>query len=324
MARLFWSPAVPLILMYHRIADRGPDPWKLAVSPTLFDQHLNLLKQRRTVLPLGEFGRRHRLGELPANAVAITFDDGYACNACAAAPLLERHGLPATIFLTTGCMSKDEEFWWDALERIVSITDAQKLDLLIGGAAVPIELGKRDDPDAGCSWDAGVRPATRRQAAYLELWSRLRLARESERREAMAALHRQADMPQLARPSHRVMTAAEVHKISASGLIEIGAHSVTHPVLSSLTSAEQSLEVTGSRDACCDLVGYRPHAFAYPFGDYNNDTVATVADAGFGLACTTDAFGVGREAQRLRMPRLQVGEWTTSELMAAMSDLEAN
>jgi peptidoglycan/xylan/chitin deacetylase (PgdA/CDA1 family) len=310
--------------MYHRIAERGADPWRLAVSPTLFDQHLSLLKQRRMVLPLVEFGRRHRLGELPANAVAITFDDGYACNACTAAPLLEKHGLPATIFLTTGCISKDEEFWWDALERIVSTTAAEKLDLLIGKVGASIQLGKRDDPRVGFYWDAGVTPTTTRQAAYLELWSRLCLARGSERREAMVSLHRQADTPELARQSHRVMTVEEVRKILASGLIEIGAHSVTHSLLSSLTSAEQSSEITGSRDACCDLVGYRPCTFAYPFGDYNDDTVAIVADAGFGLACTTDAFGVGRDAQRLRMPRLRVGEWTVPELVAAMSDLEAN
>ena len=115
-------PAAPLILMYHRIAEAKVDPWRLAVSPNLFDEQLALLKKRRIVLPLVEFGLLHRGGRLPAKAVAITFDDGYACNALAAAPLLAKHSAPATIFLATGWISSPKEFWWDALERIISAT----------------------------------------------------------------------------------------------------------------------------------------------------------------------------------------------------------
>src|SRR5262245_51197852 len=107
-ARRLRGGQVPLILMYHRIAEAEADPWRLAISPTLFDEQLELLKQTRLVLPLVEFGRLHHAGQLPANAVAITFDDGYACNALRAAPLLEKYGLTATIFLTTGLISSGE------------------------------------------------------------------------------------------------------------------------------------------------------------------------------------------------------------------------
>ena len=313
---------VPLILMYHRVAKAAADPWRLAVAPAHFDEHLEFLRRRRLVLPLTEFGRLHRSGRLPANAVAITFDDGYACNALTAAPLLEKHGLPATVFLTTGLISSGEEFWWDALERIILETDAEHLDLCLNGKAIPIFLGCQDGVSAAYRWNAMVEPSTARETAYLHLWSKLRIARDQERRSAMVALHRQANVSEAARPSHRAITAAEVVKMTTSGLIEIGAHSVTHPVLSQLTIAEQRAEIGRSRDACVDLVGRRPQAFAYPYGDYDSDSVKIVGDAGFDVACTTRPYGIGVRSQMLRLPRLAVGNWKASELKAAIRSVD--
>jgi peptidoglycan/xylan/chitin deacetylase (PgdA/CDA1 family) len=320
--RLRVHPKVPLILMYHRINEVEADPWGLVVSPRVFDEQLESLKHRRLVLPLVEFGRLHRHRKLPATAVSITFDDGYACNALAAAPLLEKHGLPATIFLTTGSISSSEEFWWDALERIMTGTHVENLDLSINKEASSIFLGERDEASLSSNWDATCRPASIRQAAYLKLWTRLRDAEDGERRQAMAALHRQADIPALARPSHRVMTAAEARRISSSGLIEIGAHTVTHPMLSRLAHDEQLSEITRSREACRELVGYEPRAFAYPYGDYDNSTAEITGDAGFEIGCTTCAAGVGPRTQPLTMPRLQVRAWSSSELAATMGALD--
>jgi peptidoglycan/xylan/chitin deacetylase (PgdA/CDA1 family) len=69
----------PTILMYHRIAEEPFDPWGLSVTPANFRDQLAWLAQNRTVLPLGEFAALHRAGTLPAEAIAVTLDDGYAC-----------------------------------------------------------------------------------------------------------------------------------------------------------------------------------------------------------------------------------------------------
>jgi peptidoglycan/xylan/chitin deacetylase (PgdA/CDA1 family) len=315
-------PPAPLILMYHRIAEAKVDPWRLAVSPNLFDEQLALLKKRRIVLPLVEFELLHRGGRLPAKAVAITFDDGYACNALAAAPLLAKHGVPATIFLATGWISSPKEFWWDALERIISTTSVERLELSLQSETIAIELGKPDQHRDARIWDATAEPRNARQAAYLDLWTRLRLAGDEQRRRAMTSLHQQAGVSEIARQSHRIMTAAEVRQTAASGLVEIGAHGVTHPVLSGLGREEQSSEIRLSRDACRDLVSHSPRAFAYPFGDYDDDTLAATADAGFQIACTTKACCIGRHTESLQMPRLQVNGWNARELVGAMRNLD--
>ena len=122
-------PPRPAILMYHRIARESFDPWGLAVEPARFAAQLEWLARRRSVLPLGEFARVHRAGRLKGNAVALTFDDGYASSLKAAVPLLERLGLSATVFLPAELIERGREFWWDELARIVLTFRGKKFRL---------------------------------------------------------------------------------------------------------------------------------------------------------------------------------------------------
>lgn len=102
-----------VILTYHRIAGPRHDPLLLDVSESNFDAQLSVISRTATALPLDEFESLRREGRLPVRAVAVTFDDGYADNLHAAAPLLARHGIPATVFVTTGMIGSSRGFPWD-------------------------------------------------------------------------------------------------------------------------------------------------------------------------------------------------------------------
>ena len=110
-----------IILLYHRIADAraGTDPHNLCVSPRHFAEQMNVLSRSAHVLPLTTLARHVRDRSLPRRCVAVTFDDGYADNLHAAKPILERHAIPATVFVTTGLGGRTEEFYWDECERLV-------------------------------------------------------------------------------------------------------------------------------------------------------------------------------------------------------------
>src|SRR5262249_21720858 len=107
----------PLILMYHSIPRQvhAYDTFALQVGAQHFCDHMKIISQERIPLPLGEFVDLLDRGDLPADAVAITCDDGYANNLLIAKPVLDRFAVPATIFLATGSLGADE-FWWDRLE----------------------------------------------------------------------------------------------------------------------------------------------------------------------------------------------------------------
>lgn len=101
--------------MYHSISSRRPDPWRNCVDPERFAEQLALLHDRYRVMSLadlrGSLARHERL----SRAVVLTFDDGYRDNLLVAKPLLEQHGLPGTVFVTTGYVGLGRDFWWDDL-----------------------------------------------------------------------------------------------------------------------------------------------------------------------------------------------------------------
>ena len=108
-----------VILLYHRVHDDEFDPWLLKVSRKNFDDHMRHLQHRYAVLSLGELCQALDAGRLPRRAVAVTFDDGYGDNLRNAKPILDRHRVPATVFVTSGYVGAGREFWWDELERVV-------------------------------------------------------------------------------------------------------------------------------------------------------------------------------------------------------------
>lgn len=296
----------PAILMYHRIADERFDPWALAVSPANFSDQLDWISRNRTALPLHEFAVLHRQGQLPRDAIALTFDDGYACNAEAAEPLLRHFKVPATIFISPALIERGEEFWWDELERIVLSHKGETLRV----DGVETALGERSDSDP--DWPGG-EPRTPRQRAYKTIWSRLYGQATAEIESAVAALREQAGLSAKPRPSHRPLTAAEIRALG-SGVVSFGSHTLTHPSLPRLERAEQELEIEGSVARCQELTGVRPATFAYPYGDHDPSLEPIVEKAGFACACRADGWFVTRKSSAYALPRIFVGNSPAAQL----------
>src|ERR1700722_20278226 len=253
------------ILVYHRIVETDFDPWNIAVSPNEFERQLVKLRSK-TVLPLKEFAKLHMQKQLPRNAVAITFDDGYACNALVAAPMLEAFGYPATFFIVSDAIALPEEFWWDQLEFIVhapGFNYEAAMRLLAGHLA-----NARGGP---------VRQDGAARAGFLDLWDLLHRLSTEQRRQYLDNLRDTMGLKKQIRPTLRPMTATELRNLAANPLFEIGGHTVTHPSLPRLAPPEQEQEITfGSRFFEATL-GRPVRSFSYPFGEYDKVTRDIVA-----------------------------------------------
>jgi peptidoglycan/xylan/chitin deacetylase (PgdA/CDA1 family) len=310
-ARLPQRPR-PLILMYHRVAHEPFDPWQLAVTPARFAEQLEWLARNRTVLRLVEFAELHRRGELPSDAVALTFDDGYACTAEIAGPLLDWHGLPATIFIAADAIREGRQLWWDELQQIVIGYSGERLKL----GANMIDIGERQDRDL--RWPQEDSKRTPRQRAFYDLWLRLRTLPNDELRAALAELSAQcAERP---RGSHRLMTPAQARSMR-SQRIEFGSHSLTHSSLPHLPAADKAREIRESVSACAAVTGSSPLSFAYPFGDFDADCEALVRDSGFLCATTAENRPVSPTDNPFLLPRIQVGSWTARRLRVILNGL---
>jgi peptidoglycan/xylan/chitin deacetylase (PgdA/CDA1 family) len=307
LRRLFPRRPQPAILMYHRIAVESFDPWGLAVAPERFAAQLEWLARNRTILPLAEFATMHRENRLPRNAVVLTFDDAYACNAEIAVPMLERLGLPATIFVPAELIERGQEFWWDDLERMVL---GHTGDVLQDGAE-QVAVG---EPEAGDRhWLPDDAPRTPRQHTFHSLWSQLREKAPADLSAAMERLREQTGTPAKPRPSHRPMTAEEVQSVR-SPTIAIGSHSLTHPSLPRLRPAEKRHEIVDSVARCEALSGATPQTLAYPYGDFDAESEQLAEDVGFACACTTEHAFVSQRTRAFALPRLQVGDWDAGRL----------
>jgi peptidoglycan/xylan/chitin deacetylase (PgdA/CDA1 family) len=309
--------------MYHRIATPAVDPWGLAVSPDRFAAHMEVLREHRTPLAMSVFVRRLYDGTLPADAVAVTFDDGYADNVSAAAPRIQAAGVPATIFVVADALGRAREFWWDEVARgILSRREPLDCEIPINGGVCRLTLPAAVDEweaeqQATAAWRAWQEPRTARQRVFLDFWQRVRDAPEASRAEAMD-LFRQATKLRSANPADLPMGLEDVARVARDGLFEIGGHTLTHPPLPTLSPVQRHREIEGGKRRCEELTGRDVCGFAYPHGAVDDDCRSAVRESGFAWACTTATGPVQRSSDRHALPRLFVQDWDAATFEAAL------
>jgi peptidoglycan/xylan/chitin deacetylase (PgdA/CDA1 family) len=315
----------PVILMFHRIADPVCDPWGLSVAPSRFEAQMRVLRACRIPLSTADFVSGLEDGTLPALAVAVTFDDGYVDNVRVAKPILEEIGIPATMFLTTGYLGKQKEFWWDELTRLVLAgRTAVAGALVIGSRSFAVRLPALADPVARSStWRAWQPPRTPREHLYFQIWSELRGLGHAAREQGFERV-RQLFGQQAASENDLPMTAEDVRQLVTGRCIDIGAHSETHQPLTTLDVSDRRREIQGSRSVCQTLAAKPVEGFSYPHGDLDAPTAHLVRESGFRWACSTHPAAVDRARFDLfNLPRVQALDWTGPELQRALERVRA-
>lgn len=304
-ARLVPRKPRPAILMYHRIGRETFDPWSMLVEPDRFAAQIEWLSGSRKVLPLMEFARLNQECRLPREAVALTFDDGYA-SVLEAVPLLQRLGLHATVFLPAGLIESGGEFWWDELARMVLSWPAESLQL--DSTRRPVPPGQERDR----SWSPDAAPQTPRQRLYLAIWSRLWTRTPAAIGAAMTELRKQ--VPAIEPDgANGPLTPEQVRSMSPATM-SFGSHGLAHPCLPALDHKEKLHEIGESRARCAAITGTAPEAFAYPFGRLDEASRRLVEEAGYGCGCAAGDSFVTKRSNPFALPRLNVGNWEPDDL----------
>ncbi|MFN0163536.1 MAG: polysaccharide deacetylase family protein [Burkholderiales bacterium] len=279
------------ILFYHRVLAH-PDP----LRPGEFDAasflaHMQMVSANLHALPLAEAVSRLRDDSLPERACCITFDDGYADNLTVAQPILERFDLPATVFVATGYLDGGRMFN-DTLTEMVARFSGSDLDLR------NFELGRHPTADVA-----------QRRAAIAALLERAKRWTPEVREERIIAASKAMGTRDL--PNDLMLTSAQLRELSRRG-VEIGAHTVSHAILSTLNVEAARQEVAGGRARLEETLGRPVRLFAYPNGvpgrDYDAGHATLIRELGFDCAVST-ARGVAMAGCDLyQLPRFQA--WT--------------
>jgi peptidoglycan/xylan/chitin deacetylase (PgdA/CDA1 family) len=282
------------ILRYHAICEPElpgyADP-NICVTPASFQRHVEYLARNYTVRPLPEIVRALRDGRpLPSNAVAITFDDGYADN-LAAARLLARHGLSATFYITAQCVDGESPFWLSELRALVFKLVIPQFELTLGRTCDTFRCGTLEE-----------RTATIRRLTKLFKSNPIAVreqAREQLRRLAGATP---------ATPMLSWRSLEEMHQLGMT----IGAHTLTHPNLPSAGLADAQREIEGARWRLERELGIAVTMFSYPNGAaqtyFTPEIQQLVRQAGYQAATTSTNGFAGPDSDMFALERVEVSE----------------
>jgi len=172
----------------------------------------------------------------------------------------------------------------------------------------------------------GAKPS-QRHIAYLDLVNIIRVLQPTSREEVMNELFYWAGKERVGRLTHRILTQSELCELANSGIVEIGAHTVNHPVLSTLPEGLQQHEITESKRILESYINVPVNSFAYPFGgrnDYTKVTVKYVKTAGFTAACSNFEGHVSLFTNPYQVPRYLVRNWDADEFEHILEHWFAN
>ena len=258
------------ILIYHRVL-LFPDPViPDEITEDSFKWQMSLCAKKFNVIPLSEAIIRMHDGTLPPRTVCITFDDGYSDNETVALPILEELNINATFFIATGYLDGGI-MWNDVIIESVKKIKSTRLDLT--------------------NKNLGLFTVRTLHEKYLAINSILQKIKHKNKEERQEIAYHISELSGCDLPMDLMMSSKQVTALSNKGM-EIGAHTVTHPILAKLTLKQAKEEIVNGKDQLEELTGKKIILFAYPNGkygkDYNEDHVNLVRRVGFTGAVTTE------------------------------------
>lgn len=244
------------VAMFHRVLPRDGEAWQhseqeYAMGVEEFDFCLRFFKRHYAVVSLDQV-REAAEGEalLPANALLISFDDGWHDNVEYAQPLLAKHGLRATIFVNADAVRQQGERWWqDALVEVAHKRPEALVELAQKGEAYSVG-------------QALLARSLDERCAALAPW----LSYQAQTRQMLTA----ADLAALDRQ-----------------VWDVGSHGLTHVPMTHVKDLDA--ELTESAGLLAGWCGNAIQSLAFPHGRYSNDIVRQAHEAGYKLVFSSDA-----------------------------------
>jgi peptidoglycan/xylan/chitin deacetylase (PgdA/CDA1 family) len=277
------------ILCFHSITGSGSDEHGDAhLTLDDFASCVRIARRWGEFVPLSELIARHLQGKSTSGLVAATFDDGYAALQGEFARFIEREGIPIAVFVVTDPATTGKVYWWDRVDNLFPRVAAERWRAFEDVCGVS-ETYRAGQPRAY----GPLRPL--RQwilATYAGRWPR-HLEDELERLEEEIGY----------RTRQRAMTFAELTRFAEMPGVEIGVHTVSHPVLPLLRDSDLQREILESYNAIRDCVRHTIPVLAVPFGLYDERTLRLGASAGM-VACLTLSGETLAPALQSSVPRI--------------------
>ncbi len=239
-------------LMYHRFSERTTGDPRFVDRGTLQAQAARIARHHARWTPdqhlAAVTGGPRPAGSCP---VVVTADDGYHDFFGVAFPVFRDAAIPAMLFVTTGFVDGHHWFWWDRLEHVLQQAPEGTPQVTAGGVGLELDL----------------RSAAGRRAAWHAVADRCRFIADREKEAVIAGLAAElgVGLPAVPPPGYGPVSWQQIATMAAAGL-PMGAHTVSHPILSRVSTAEAAREIDESVAALSARLGAPVRWFAYPQG----------------------------------------------------------
>ena len=261
-----------IILAYHRVYPKKDNFFVPYVSPEEFENQIKYLQKYFKIFSLEElvnFLKNSKIcNEEYKNIAVITFDDGYKDNYIYAYPILKRHRIPATIFLTTDYIGEDRLFWWDEVGYIICNTKKDKINI----------------PNIG---EYSLNNNEEKNNCVVIISEKLKKFPNKLKNEYISILQNKCNVtipPGLG--EKMVLSWGEIHEMKDNG-VNFGAHTKTHPILTNEILNEAEKEIVDSKKTIEKHLKIEIILFAYPNGSFNDEIIQLVKNNGFNCAVST-------------------------------------
>jgi len=287
------------ILIYHRVLDEPDFMRPGEVDKQAFSWQMELLANYFNVVPLSEAIEKLKNDQLPSRAVSITFDDGYADNYLNALPILQKNNLPATFFIATGYLNGGI-MWNDQVIEAVRRLKAATLDLSADG------LGLFD-----------VSSPEKKVATAYQILNKIKHMDGDKRQTIANSIVNQVD----SMPADLMLTDKQLIELHQAGM-EIGGHTVTHPILANLDKETAWQEIIENKQSLEKLLNTQLYHFAYPNGkpgqDYRPEQTELIKAAGYQAAVSTQWGVVNKGSDFYQLPRFTPWDKTAIKFMSRL------
>jgi peptidoglycan/xylan/chitin deacetylase (PgdA/CDA1 family) len=269
---------VGVILTLHHVRPRRRAAFQpnriLDVSPRYLNAAIVQLRRWGfDIVSLDEMYERLTTRNFDKRFVCFTLDDAYADNLEFAYPVFKKNNAPFALFVPTSFPDRRGELWWVAIEKIIAKNDA--IGLIMNGREQRL--------------DCRTLSEKRELFDALHAWLRERESDDEIRRvvrDLAARYH--VDIAQIC--DQQCLTWDQIGELARDPLVTIGAHTVTHPILTKIPAAKVASELKMSRAVIESAIGSAPAHFTYPFGQRyaaGQREFRAARDVGFKTAMTT-------------------------------------
>jgi peptidoglycan/xylan/chitin deacetylase (PgdA/CDA1 family) len=283
LAPFNWAFGCGGVVAYHDVTQTPFAPSMHISVHTLAEQLAFLASARYRIIPLSELIERRRSRRSVRRCVALTFDDAYHGVLEFALPLLQRFGVPATVFVATAYARRGARYWWDRLTWVLERADPGVVAQVLARAS-GLSDASPHETRAGLIASSAGRLSADAEAAITDVERTVGVVPE------------------------RPLSESELGELARTDLIEFGCHTESHPALPALPPDAQRREISSSHAWLAERLPRVRSFLAYPYGLYDRTTVQAARDVGMTAAFSIEGRAAGPRFDLYACPRIGIAE----------------